>query len=70
MSVGCLGFREDWKLNFGPRDLKAYSTRPLLFWPSHYPQDVNYFSDTEEKEGKVEVDTVLVENGVVIRDEL
>lgn len=32
---------------FEPRDLKAFSTEPLLIYPTHYTGDQGYISDTE-----------------------
>ncbi|XP_069497173.1 procollagen galactosyltransferase 2 [Ambystoma mexicanum] len=32
---------------YEPRDLKAFSTEPLLIYPTHYTGDVGYISDTE-----------------------
>jgi len=41
---------EEWKKNFGPRDLVALSADPLLCYPTHYTGEKNYISDTEDSD--------------------
>ncbi|XP_013008994.2 inactive glycosyltransferase 25 family member 3 isoform X1 [Cavia porcellus] len=38
---------EQYKEHFWPRDLRAFSTRPLLASPTHYAGDTGWLSDTE-----------------------
>lgn len=40
--------KEEYKLQFNPRDLVAWSTAPLLLFPTHYTGDEGYISDTEQ----------------------
>uniref|UniRef100_A0A2K6DKW3 Cerebral endothelial cell adhesion molecule n=1 Tax=Macaca nemestrina TaxID=9545 RepID=A0A2K6DKW3_MACNE len=39
--------REQYKAHFWPRDLVAFSARPLLAAPTHYAGDAEWLSDTE-----------------------
>ena len=39
---------EEIMKHFDDRTLQAYSAAPLLFYPTHYVGDKNYFSDTEK----------------------
>ncbi|XP_076315609.1 procollagen galactosyltransferase 2 [Tachypleus tridentatus] len=39
---------ESWKQYFAKRNLKAFSTNPLLVYPTHYTGEDNYISDTED----------------------
>uniref|UniRef100_A0ACB8F0W5 Uncharacterized protein n=1 Tax=Sphaerodactylus townsendi TaxID=933632 RepID=A0ACB8F0W5_9SAUR len=41
------GLFEDYKKYFPTRDLKAYSVRPLVAYPTHYTGEANWMSDTE-----------------------
>ncbi|XP_012627554.2 inactive glycosyltransferase 25 family member 3 isoform X2 [Microcebus murinus] len=38
---------EQYKAHFWPRDLRAFSARPLLAAPTHYAGDAEWLSDTE-----------------------
>lgn len=38
---------EQYKAHFWPRDLQAFSARPLLAAPTHYAGDAEWLSDTE-----------------------
>ncbi|XP_077002356.1 inactive glycosyltransferase 25 family member 3 isoform X3 [Tamandua tetradactyla] len=38
---------EQYKAHFWPRDLRAFSARPLLAVPTHYADDAEWLSDTE-----------------------
>ncbi|KAM6182739.1 inactive glycosyltransferase 25 family member 3 isoform 2-T2 [Erethizon dorsatum] len=38
---------EQYKAHFWPRDLRAFSARPLLAAPTHYAGDTDWLSDTE-----------------------
>ncbi|XP_049629984.1 inactive glycosyltransferase 25 family member 3 [Suncus etruscus] len=38
---------EEYKAHFWPRDLQAFSARPLLTAPTHYAGDTEWLSDTE-----------------------
>ncbi|XP_016076722.1 PREDICTED: probable inactive glycosyltransferase 25 family member 3 isoform X3 [Miniopterus natalensis] len=38
---------EQYKAHFSPRDLRAFSARPLLAEPTHYAGDAEWLSDTE-----------------------
>ncbi|KAB1280279.1 putative inactive glycosyltransferase 25 family member 3 [Camelus dromedarius] len=38
---------EEYKAHFWPRDLRAFSARPLLAAPTHYAGDAEWLSDTE-----------------------
>lgn len=38
---------EQYKAHFWPRDLQAFSARPLLAAPTHYAGDSEWLSDTE-----------------------
>ncbi|XP_055964764.1 inactive glycosyltransferase 25 family member 3 [Sorex fumeus] len=38
---------EQYKAHFWPRDLRAFSARPLLTAPTHYAGDADWLSDTE-----------------------
>nr|XP_060613147.1 probable inactive glycosyltransferase 25 family member 3 [Anolis sagrei ordinatus] len=38
---------EDYKKHFAKRDLRAFSVRPLLAYPTHYMGDARWMSDTE-----------------------
>ncbi|XP_053137636.1 inactive glycosyltransferase 25 family member 3 isoform X2 [Hemicordylus capensis] len=38
---------EEYKKHFARRDLRAYSVRPLLVYPTHYTGDAKWVSDTE-----------------------
>ncbi|XP_063708148.1 glycosyltransferase 25 family member [Culicoides brevitarsis] len=40
--------KERYKSQFNPRDLVAWSTAPLLLFPTHYTGDEGYISDTEQ----------------------
>ena len=37
----------EWSKHFPKHNLIAYSTHPLLIFPTHYVGDMGYFSDTE-----------------------
>ncbi|KAI9587920.1 glycosyltransferase 25 family member [Glossina fuscipes] len=39
---------KNWSSVYPKRDLIAYSSTPLLLYPSHYTGDVGYISDTED----------------------
>lgn len=43
-----IGFRENWKLQFYPRDLVALSAQPVLVEPTHYTGQPGYVTDTED----------------------
>lgn len=40
--------KEEYKSQFNPRNLVAWSTAPLILFPTHYTGDEGYFSDTEQ----------------------
>ena len=40
--------RENWKLQFFPRDLVALSAQPVLVEPTHYTGQPGYVTDTED----------------------
>lgn len=40
--------KEEYKSEFNTRNLVAWSTAPLLIFPTHYTGDDGYFSDTEQ----------------------
>lgn len=42
--------QEEWKLEFEPRNLKAFSAAPLLVYPTHYTGEEGYISDTEQSQ--------------------
>ena len=44
----CVGFRENWKVQFFPRDLVALSAQPVLVEPTHYTGQPGYVTDTED----------------------
>jgi len=44
----CIDFRENWKLQFYPRDLVALSAQPVLVEPTHYTGQPGYVTDTED----------------------
>jgi len=56
--VVALVFREDWKLQFYPRDLVALSVQPVLIEPTHYTGQPGYVTDTEDSPS-VEDETVF-----------
>jgi len=51
--------REDWKVQFFPRDLVALSAQPVLVEPTHYTGQPGYFTDTEDSPS---IDDVFVRN--------
>ena len=44
----CIGFRENWKLQFSPRNLVALSAQPVVVEPTHYTGQPGYVTDTED----------------------
>jgi collagen beta-1,O-galactosyltransferase len=39
---------DTWKMNYGNRNLVAWSVNPLLLFPTHYTGEEGYISDTED----------------------
>ena len=50
---------DSWKLKYETRNLNAWSTNPLLLYPTHYTGEEGYISDTEDS---IQIQLDLIEN--------
>lgn len=60
---------DDWKLKYETRNLIAWSSHPLLLYPTHYTGDDGYISDTENS---IQIQPDLLqqaENDLISNDE-
>lgn len=48
---------DSWKLKYETRNLNAWSTQPLLLYPTHYTGEQGYISDTEDSK-QIQIDSI------------